>query len=125
MYDDLTLLNLTVIYSKLEKSTLDDETSLLILDDVGASLKNNSIQTLLRKLIYNRRHLKTHIIILLQSFMSVPKEVRKLFNNLIVLLISYFYYYYVLDDYLMIIYYLNYNQNFLILLYIFYRHNRL
>jgi hypothetical protein len=88
MYDDLTLLNLTEIYSKLEKSTLDDETSLLILDDVGAALKNNSIQTLLRKLIYNRRHVKTHIIILLQSFMSVPKEVRKLFNNLIVFNLS-------------------------------------
>jgi hypothetical protein len=43
MYDDLILLNLTEIYSKLEKSTLDDKTSLLILDDVGASLKNNSI----------------------------------------------------------------------------------
>jgi DNA replication protein DnaC len=75
MYDDLTLSNLTEIYSKLETSTLEDESSLLILDDVGATLKNNTIQTLLRKLIYNRRHLKTHIIILLQSFMSVPKEV--------------------------------------------------
>jgi DNA replication protein DnaC len=85
MYNDLTLSNLTEIYCKLEKSALDDKTSLLILDDVGASLKNNSIQTLLRKLIYNRRHLKTHIIILLQRFMSVPKKVRKLFNNLIVL----------------------------------------
>jgi ABC-type branched-subunit amino acid transport system ATPase component len=84
MFDDLTLSNLNDIYNKLEISTLEDESSLLILDDVGASLKNLSIQTLLRKLIYNRRHLKCHIIILLQSFMSVPKEVRKLFNNLIV-----------------------------------------
>jgi hypothetical protein len=65
----------------LETSTLDDESSLLSLDDVGASFKNNTIQTLLRKLIYNRRHLKTHIIILLQSFMSNPKEIRNLFNN--------------------------------------------
>jgi hypothetical protein len=45
MYDDLTLSNLTEIYGKLEKSTLDNETSLL------ASLKNNTIQTLSRKLI--------------------------------------------------------------------------
>jgi DNA replication protein DnaC len=66
------LSNLNEIYDKLEISTLENESSLLILDDVGASLKNNSIQTLLRKLIYNRRHLKGHIIILLQSFMSCP-----------------------------------------------------
>jgi L-cysteine desulfidase len=43
MFDDLTLSNLTEIYNKLELSTLEDESSLLILDDVGASLKNNSI----------------------------------------------------------------------------------
>jgi ABC-type multidrug transport system ATPase subunit len=53
MYDELTLSNLTEIYDKLEKSTLDDESSSLILDDVGASLKINAIQTLFRKLIYN------------------------------------------------------------------------
>jgi hypothetical protein len=41
MYDELTLSNLTEIYDKLETSTLEDESSLLILDDVGATLKEN------------------------------------------------------------------------------------
>ena len=32
----------------------------------------------LRQIIYNRRHLKCHIVTLLQSYISIPKEVRKL-----------------------------------------------
>ena len=40
--------------------------TLLILDDVGASLKRNDIQTILKKIIFNRRHLKVHIVCLLQ-----------------------------------------------------------
>jgi hypothetical protein len=36
---------------------------------------------MLRQIIYNRRHLKVHIIMLMQSFLSCPKEIRKLLNN--------------------------------------------
>ena len=46
-------------------------------------LKRPEIQETFRKIIYNRRHLKCAIIILLQSYMSIPKEIRKLFNSLI------------------------------------------
>ena len=35
-----------------------------------------------RKIIYNRRHLKAKICILVQSFLSLPKEIRKLLNNI-------------------------------------------
>jgi hypothetical protein len=84
MYDDLTLKSISDIYSKLTHSTDEKENTLLILDDVGASLKNIEIQTLLRKIIYNRRHLKVHIIVLLQSFMSCPKEIRKLYTNVFI-----------------------------------------
>ena len=54
---------------------------MLILDDLGAVLKNVEIGKKLRQIIYNRRHLKRHIIILLQSYLSIPKEVRKLITN--------------------------------------------
>jgi len=50
---------------------------------VGASLKNNEIKKKMRELIYNRRHLKCSIMILLQSYLSLEKEIRKLFNNVI------------------------------------------
>jgi len=59
MYDELTKSTINDIFSKLNEYTNDNETTLLILDDVGASLKNNDIAIKLREIIYNRRHLKT------------------------------------------------------------------
>ena len=82
MYDELTYSTIHDINNKLESYSSEKETTLLILDDVGASLKNLEIQKLLRKIIYNRRHLKVHIFMMIQSFLSVPKEIRKLFNNI-------------------------------------------
>ena len=83
MWDDLDYKTITNIYDRLEEASTNKETTLLILDDIGASLKRKDIQTMLRKIIYNRRHLKCHIIILLQSYMSIPKEIRKIFTNVI------------------------------------------
>jgi DNA replication protein DnaC len=82
LYEDLDISTIETIYNQLLTYSEDKENTLLILDDVGASLKNVEIQKRLRQIIYNRRHLKCHIVILLQSFMSIPKEVRKLFNNI-------------------------------------------
>ena len=83
MYDDLNINSINDIYNKLKLYSEDNENTLLIMDDVGASLKNNEIQKLLKTIIYNRRHLKTKIIILVQSFISLPLEIRKLINNCI------------------------------------------
>jgi hypothetical protein len=82
MYDELDLESISSIHSKLLLSTAEKENTLLILDDVGASLKNKEIQKVMRLIIYNRRHLKVHIVMLLQSFISCPKEIRKLFTNI-------------------------------------------
>lgn len=81
MFDELNLESINNIYNKLLAATAQDEKTLLILDDVGASLKNNDIQKILKTIIYNRRHLKCHLVLLLQSFTSCPREVRKLFTN--------------------------------------------
>ena len=83
MFNELTYDTISNIYSKLETATAEKETTLLIMDDVGASLKNPAIKTIMRQIIFNRRHLKVNIIILLQSFMSLEKEIRKLFSNII------------------------------------------
>lgn len=83
MWDELDYTTAEKIYEKLLASTEQGESTLLVLDDVGASLKNKDIQKLLRLIIYNRRHLKVHIVILIQSFLSLPKEVRKLLTNII------------------------------------------
>ena len=79
MYEELNSIN--TIYDSLLSSSEEKEKSLLILDDVGAVLKNVEIGKKLRQIIYNRRHLKCHIVVLLQSYLSIPKEVRKLITN--------------------------------------------
>lgn len=84
MFDELTYGSITNIYNQLLSNSENKQTSLLILDDVGASLKDSSIATILRKIIFNRRHLKVHIIVMLQSYMSFAKEIRKLFTNIII-----------------------------------------
>ena len=83
MYNELNFDTLSTIKQRLEESSENKQSTLLILDDVGASLKNNSIKNLMREIIYNRRHLKVSIIVLLQSYLSLEKEIRKLFNNVI------------------------------------------
>ena len=70
------------IYKNLVNASEDKKNTLLIMDDIGASLKNNEIQKMFRKIIYNRRHLKVKVVILIQSFLSLPKEIRKLLNNI-------------------------------------------
>ena len=83
MFEDLDYDSIGAIYDKLKTASSENETSMLILDDIGASLKNIEIQKLFRKIIYNRRHLKVHVFVLLQSYLSVPKEIRKIFTNII------------------------------------------
>jgi hypothetical protein len=83
MFDELDYKTINTIHKQLLHSSEENESTLLILDDVGAMLKRPEIQETFRKIIYNRRHLKCAIIILLQSYMSIPKEIRKLFNNII------------------------------------------
>jgi len=82
MFEELTLQTISTIYEKLLKSSADKENTLLILDDVGASLKNADIQQIMRRIIFNRRHLKVQILILLQNYVSCPLSVRKLFTNI-------------------------------------------
>jgi KaiC/GvpD/RAD55 family RecA-like ATPase len=82
MYEELDLETIQNIYKNLEDASSEKENTLLIMDDIGASLKNNEIQKIFRKIIYNRRHLKVKVVILVQSFLSLPKEIRKLLNNI-------------------------------------------
>ena len=64
------------------KNNLDpDENTCLIFDDQGAYLKNNETKKLLKELIMNRRHLHLSIFFLVQSYLSIERDVRKLFSN--------------------------------------------
>jgi len=81
MFEELTYSTISTIYEKLLKSSGDNENTLLILDDVGASLKNADIQQIMKRIIFNRRHLKVQILVLLQNYTSCPLQIRKLFTN--------------------------------------------
>ncbi len=56
--------------------------SLLIMDDVTASLKNLDVQVLLKKLINNRRHYRLSIICLVKSYNATPLAIRKTISHL-------------------------------------------
>jgi len=83
MYEEFNYSSVQDILNKLTSASEENENSLLILDDVGASLKNKDIQRLFRQIIYNRRHLKCQIVMLIQSYLSCPREIRKLLNNIV------------------------------------------
>lgn len=84
IYHELTDKNINDIYSRIEKYSEQNEKTLLYIDDMTADLKRSKfIQETLKKIIYNRRHLKTNIIITAQSYVNIPLDVRKNIQNLV------------------------------------------
>lgn len=77
-FNELTLESLQDMESQLEGN------SVLIFDDMTAYLKDGEIQKKMKELIYNRRHLHLSIFFLVQTWMSVPKDIRKIFTNLFI-----------------------------------------
>jgi len=86
-YDELTYENLENVINQIK---VEDPRycNCVIFDDQGAYLKDKSTKKLLKELIYNRRHLRTSIFFLCQTFLSVEKDIRKLFSNLFVFRVS-------------------------------------
>jgi adenylate kinase family enzyme len=80
-FDELSVENLEYIKDNLDE----DENICIIFDDMGAYLKNNDgTQKLLKEMIMNRRHYHISIYFLVQTYYSIPKEIRKLFSNLFI-----------------------------------------
>ena len=84
IYNELTDQTIHEIYNKIDGFSAKDEKTLLFIDDMTADLKKSKfIMETLKKLIYNRRHLKTNLIITAQSFTNIPLDIRKNIQNLI------------------------------------------
>jgi hypothetical protein len=81
-YNELDWAALNKVKLAAETASKKKQFSLLILDDVGAALKDTTIQRLLKELVWNRRHLRLSIWILAQSFNSMPMAVRKSISHL-------------------------------------------
>jgi hypothetical protein len=86
-YDELTYENLNEVVNKIKEED-GKYCNAIIMDDQGAYLKNKETRKLLKELIFNRRHLRTSIYFLCQTYLSVDREIRKLFSNLFIFKVS-------------------------------------
>jgi hypothetical protein len=80
IYDELSYSNLNEAFN-IFKSMEKNESKCLILDDMSAYLKNRETLQLLKEVLYNRRHYGISVFMLVQTYYSVPKELRRVFSN--------------------------------------------
>ena len=83
MHDELTYGVLDDILESIKEDSEEKYNSLLILDDVTATLKNKELYILLKRTIYNRRHHRISIMILVQSYNAMPPSIRKAISHFI------------------------------------------
>ena len=85
IYHSFNIPNLYDIYSKLEKWSSEGENTLCYIDDLAAELKSGGqeLESIYKKICYNRRHLRTSIINCVQRFTAIPKSVRAITSDII------------------------------------------
>lgn len=82
-YYELNLENLENCMNQIEAME-SDENSCIIMDDVTSNLKDKILEKKFRELVFNRRHLHTSIFFLVQTWKSIPRDIRKMFSNLFI-----------------------------------------
>ena len=78
-YNELNLENLDDV-----EDNLSEYNNVILMDDMASSLKNADIKKKLKQLVFNRRHKHLSIIFLVQTYLSIEKDIRKLFSNLFI-----------------------------------------
>ena len=81
IYPELNGGTLEEILARVEAAAAEDCSSLLVLDDVTASLKDKDVEKLLRRMAFNRRHLHLSIFLLSQNYNQIPLTIRKTFSH--------------------------------------------
>ena len=81
VWPELDWATLDKVHERAQASSDNDEFTLLVIDDQAAALKDREIQRLMKLLIYNRRHLRLSIIMLVQSYNTIPLPVRKTISH--------------------------------------------
>lgn len=84
MHDTLDWFTLDTIHGKARdraKVKPEPETTLLIIDDQTVWLKKKEIESKLREIIYNRRHLRMSVWMLVQSYNAIPLNIRKTLSH--------------------------------------------
>jgi hypothetical protein len=83
-YEELNDSTIQDIYDKVNGYSGENEKTLLFLDDITADLKRSKVVIdVLKKLIFNRRHLKLNVIITAQSYVNIPLDLRKCISSLV------------------------------------------
>jgi len=84
IYNELTDQSINQVFQNIDIASKEDEKTLLFIDDMTTDLKKSKfiIETL-KRMIYNRRHLKLNIIITAQSYVNLPLDLRKNITNLV------------------------------------------
>ena len=80
IYHELTYENLSEVLDAIQ-SAPKSENNCLILDDQGAYLKQPETKQLFRMILMNKRHLSLSLFVLQQTYLSIERDVRKLFDN--------------------------------------------
>jgi GTPase SAR1 family protein len=84
VYNELNEKTINEAYNMIDGFSKEKEKSILYIDDMTADLKRSKfVIDTLKRIIFNRRHLKCNIVITAQTYPSIPLDVRKCITNLV------------------------------------------
>jgi len=87
-YSEMNYENLLDVSEKVKMYAEEGLNSCIIYDDMGAYLKNADTLKLFKELCMNKRHYHLTQFFLVQTWYSVVKDVRRLFDNIVVFRVS-------------------------------------
>jgi len=88
LYDTLDYETINDVFENIEDNADEGKFSLIILDDVQQYLKDKHVAKRLLEIVANRRHLKTSVWLLAQTYKSIPRQIRQVLTNLFVFKIN-------------------------------------
>jgi DNA replication protein DnaC len=84
VYNEMTPETLGNVREIVSKEAEEDFRSLLIIDDMTVYLKDKQNEQILKDLIFNRRHRKLSIMLLVQSYTQIPLSIRKTVSHAVI-----------------------------------------
>jgi hypothetical protein len=87
-YSEMNYENLNDCVEKIKMNAEEGLNSCIIYDDMGAYLKNRDVLNLFKELCMNKRHYHVSQFFLVQTWYSVVRDVRRLFDNITVFRVS-------------------------------------
>ena len=83
LFDELNEETITTIYNLIQSYAEEGEKTLLFIDDQTASLKKSKyVEDTLKKIMFNRRHLRTTCMTTAQVYNNIPLSIRKTISHL-------------------------------------------